>query len=275
MFNQKITIAVVTYHNDFFLLERLLQSVYSYWKPEQIDSICVILNDKPRYFKELQKLINNNTHEDFKINTVYSYQLEPKIDQFDWHSQQLLKCLISNAITTDWYVINDCKDYYTKLVDIADLFDEHGRATMPLDHTRIPMDNRVQPVPGAAWAPGPFSLALDSSFKIFDLDPQDHKVIHFPSTTPFIVKTEIMKGMIVELRGTMKGIFPFLFSIQLHGQCFVTEFLLYGAYCYATTKNKDYVNWDANHRKFFISVSQSKDLRTVELPTNAANYKNE
>lgn len=268
--SNRITIAVVTYHNDFLLLARLLQSIYTYWHPSEIDSICIILNDTPRYYEEFDKVLKNNTHKHFKINKMYSYELAPDMPFFDWHSQQLYKCLISNVVVTDWYVINDCKDYYTQPVEISDLFDEHGRATMHLDHTRFPSDYRVQATPGAAWAPGPFSLALATSFKIFDLDPQDHQVIHFPSTTPFIVKTEIMKGMIVELKGMLKGIFPFLFSIHLDGQCFVTEFLLYGAYCYATTKNKDYVNWDVKHRKFFISVSQSKDLRTAELPINTA-----
>ena len=64
---KKITIAVVTYHNDFFLLERMLKSVYSFWNPDQVDSICIILNDKPKYYKEFEKLINDNVHKDFKI----------------------------------------------------------------------------------------------------------------------------------------------------------------------------------------------------------------
>lgn len=269
---KKITIAVVTYHNDFLLLERMLKSVYSFWNPDQVESICIILNDKPKYYKEFENLICNNSHKDFKINKFFSYELEPGIEFFDWHSQQLLKCLISNHISTDWYVINDCKDFYTTPVDIADMFDEQGRATMPLDHSRHPSDDRVPLMPGSVWAPGPFSIALKYSFEIFGLDSQDHRTIHFPSSTPFIVKTEIMKNMIVELRSITKGFFPFLFSIQLDGQCFVTEFLLYGAYCYATTKNKDYVHWDANHRKFFIGVQQSKDLRTSDTTTNTAFY---
>lgn len=270
MSNQKITIAVVTYHNDFGLLERMLHSVYKYWNPDQVDSICIILNDKARYFETFDALIKKNSNMNFKINKMYSYELMPGIDTFDWHSQQLLKCLVSGVIDTTWYVINDCKDFYTQPVFISDMFDTQGRATMHLDHTLYPTDERVHPLPGAAWAPGPFSLALACSFEIFGLDPQDHTVIHFPSTTPFIVKTEIMKEMILELKKILKGIFPFLFRINLDGQSFVTEFLLYGAYCYATTKNRDYVNWDANFRQFFKKVTQSKDLRTAELPTNVA-----
>lgn len=270
MSDQKITIVVVTYHNDFRLLERMLHSVYNFWKPEQVDSICIILNDKPQYFKQFENLIKKNSNNSFKINKIYTYDLETNIKCFDWHSQQLLKCLASNIVNTDWYVINDCKDYYTQPVDILDMFDDQGRATMHLNHIRYPSDERVLPLPTSTWSPGPFSLALNCSFELFGLDPQDHRIHHFPSTTPFIVKTEIMKGMVNELKSMTKGLFPFLFSIQLDGQCFVTEFLLYGAYCYATTKNKDYVDWNVNHRKFFIGVYQSKDLRTSDSVTNTS-----
>lgn len=273
--NSSITIVVVTYHNDFLLLSRMLQSVYTYWNPSEVDSICVILNDTPRYYKDFENVIAKNTNQNFKINKIYAYELEPEMNFFDWNSQQLLKCVVSNAVTTEWYIVNDCKDYYVTPVSINDLFDNQGRATMPLDHTRYPSNELVPPMPGSSWAPGPFSLALKCSFGIFGLDAQDHKVIHFPSTTPFIIKTEIMKNMVSELKGMTKGMFPFLFSIQLDGQCFVTEFLLYGAYCYATTKNKDYVHWDANHRKFFMSVMQSKDLRIAEQPINTSFCNNE
>jgi hypothetical protein len=270
MSNQKITIAVVTYHRDFLLLKRMLQSVYTCWNPAQVDSIYVILNDKSRYFKDFNKIIKENSNVNFKINKLYTHDLEPEIEHYDWHSQQLLKCLISKKINTTWYVINDCKDYYTQPVDISDMFDDQGRATMHLDHTRYPSDDRVPPMPTSTWAPGPFSLALKCSFELFGIDPQDHRTIHFPSTTPFLIKTEIMKGMIAELKSITKGLFPFLFSIEVDGQCFVTEFLLYGAYCYATTKNRDYVDWNINHRKFFIGVNQSKDLRISDLNTNTA-----
>lgn len=270
MSNQTITLVVVAYHKDFLLLERMLQSVYKFWNPSQIESICVILNDKPRYFKEFDNIIKANSNSNFKINKIYPHDLDPVIECFDWYSQQMMKCIVSNIVNTKWYLINDCKDYYTKPVDMSDLFDPQGRAIMPLDHIRYPSDDMVPPVPGCSWAPGPFSLALRCSFELFGLDPQDHKIFHFPSTTPFIVKTEIMRGMITELKSMTKGLFPFLFSIQLDGQCFVTEFLLYGAYCYATTKNKDYVDWKINHRKFFIGVYQSKDLRIEDAVTNTS-----
>lgn len=263
-----ITIVVVTYHNDFTLLERFLNSVYEFWNPEQIDKIIIIFNDKIRYRPTFDALIKKYTKLKFKLQSIYPEDLEPKMEFFDWHSQQLLKCLISKEITTDWYLVNDCKDFYTRPVDMDSMFDNQGKAIMQLDHQRYPNEPTVPPGPSSYWTPGPFSLALSVSYEIFDLDPQDHKLIHFPTTTPFIIKTEIMQGMVSELKGMMKGFFHYLFSVYLDGQCLVTEFLLYSAYCYKTTNYRDYVDWDINHRDFFISVSQSKDLRTYDVQDN-------
>ena len=268
---EKITIAVVTYHGDFLLLERFLQSVYAYWKPEQIDNICIVLNDRSIYIKEFKKLIKKNSDPRFNITTIQPYELEPRSEYFDWHSQQLFKCLIADVINTDWYIIHDCKDYYTQPVDISDAFDDSGRAIMHMNHIRYSSNDKVPVVPGCAWSPGPFSVALKVSFEIFGLDYNDHKTYHFPTNTPFIVKTDIMKSMVAEMKGMLKGMFPFVFSATLDGQCLVTEFLLYGSYCYSKTKNKDYVDWDVNHRKFYIGIQQSKDLRIIDKIPNTSN----
>ncbi len=266
----KITIAVVTYHNDFLLLERFLQSVYKFWNPDQVNSICVVLNDRPVYIKEFDSLIEKNLDPRFKINKIQPYQLEPRSEFFDWHSQQLFKCLVANVIDTEWYIIHDCKDYYTRPSDLTNAFDEQGRAIMHMNHIRYPSDDRIPATPGCAWSPGPFSVALKVSFEIFGLDYNDHRTYHFPTTTPFIVKTEIMKSMIREMKGMLKGMFPFIFAASIDGQCLVTEFLLYGAYCYSKTQNKDYVDWDVNHREFYIGIQQSKDLRTVDYIPNTS-----
>jgi hypothetical protein len=261
-----ISMVVVTYHNDFLLLERFLKSVYDNWNPAEIDKICVILNDTAPYYREFDALIKRNTNKHFKLTAHYAYELEPKLSNFGWNSQQLLKCLSYTLVDTEWYIIHDCKDYYSEPLQIRDAFNDQWQAIMKLDHARWPNEPRVPICPGASWSPGPFSLALKMSYTIFDLDYQDYNFVHFPSGTPFIVKTEIMKDMVTELRAMMKGFFHLLFSIFLDGQLLVTEFLLYGAYCNKKHKWNDYVDWssDVKDRKFYNAVLQSKDLRTSE-----------
>ena len=260
---KQIEIVVVTYHNDFDLLERLLQSIYMYWKKTEVSKIHVILNDTVAYSKEFNKVIKHNSHLDFPINKIYGYEyLDLKIKYFNWSTQQIFKILSGKFVNTDWYIINDCKDYYCEQVSINDIFNKDGKATIQMKHpvgtgSKFPSHEQI------SWSPGPFLPALINSFELFDLDPMDHRHCHFPTVTPFIVKTQIMNDMVSYLRNTTKGFFPFLFSAYVDGHFLLTEFLTYGAYCYKTTKYHDYVHWDSNHRAFYNKVKQSKDLRRV------------
>jgi len=267
----KISIVVVTYHNDFILLNRLLRSIQQHWKITDIEEIVIILNDPTKYLEQLNKIVKKSLKKQFsyKIETIHSIAPD-LVPHYNWNSQQTLKCLSCDLVNTDWYIIHDSKDYYIDNVEMSDIFDENGKATVHLDHTRHPSDSRIPPVPGSTWPPGPFSMALENSFKIFDIDPSDHKAIHFPTTTPFIVKTQIMRNMVEDTKRMTKHFFNFLFAMQLDGQCVITEFLLYGAYCYKTTKYRDYVNWNSNNRTYYKKVNQSKDLRIQQHePLNA------
>lgn len=266
---EKISIVVVTYHNDFLLLARLLNSIYQYWDPAQVDKISIILNDTPVYYEEFENLIARNTNSKFKITSHYAVNLAPKLDFFNWNSQQLLKCLSHELVDTEWYIIHDCKDFYIGPVEIADIFNDKNQAAIQLNHARGPNHGLVPRAPNCFWAPGPFSMALKISYDFWDLDYQDYRIMHFPTGTPFIVKTEIMREMVSELKTMTKGFFHLLFLAYIEGELMVTEFLLYGAYAYKKNKWANYINWDddSTARKFFLAVCQSKDLRTEILPT--------
>lgn len=252
----KITIVIITFRNDFQLLVNLLQSIYKHWKSHQIDSIKIVLNDIPKYKTFFQKLIQDNTNKDFKINEYYLSDIIPEIEHFDWHSQQLAKCVISKEVTTEWYLIHDCKDTYIEQVSIDDCFTPEGKCIMHIDHTRYNgyIDS---PNPTSHWGFGPFSLAYQSSCKIWNLDHREHKKKHLPFLTPFFIKTKMMSDMVEELESMFKTLFPFMFSLHLDGQLFVTEFLLYNAYCTSKNNLQDYEDWSFNNRKFFSCVRQS------------------
>jgi hypothetical protein len=261
---EKITIAIITFHRDFTLLSNLLQSIYRNWNPNEIDSIKVVLNDKPIYYDIFNNTIERNRHPLFKLDKFFHYQLEPRLHTLDWFSQQMFKCLISDHVDTDWFLINDCKDTYENKVCIDDCFDEHGRAIMHIDHTRKSIGGENT----SHWGFGPFSHAYNNSCSIFNVEPEDHKHIHLPYLTPFFVKTSMMKDMVAKLKSSTSGLggnfFPFLFSLHLDGQLFVTEFLLYNAYCISQNNLKDYIDWDYNQRKFFNSVSHNLDKRNSD-----------
>lgn len=256
----KITLVIITFHKDFLLLKTLLNSIYTYWNPSEIDSIKIVLNDNPIYFDEFDKIIQEMTVPNFRIETSFAHELEPMTTYWNWTSQQLLKCVIAEKITTDWYLINDCKDAYTMPVCLEDCFNEHGQATMHLDHMRYPSES-ANSRPNTHWGFGPYRMSFENSCKIFGVDPINCNGWRLPFITPFFIKTLRMQEMVSELRTSCRGFFPFLFSLIKDGEPFVTEFLLFSAYCYSKNKLGDYVNWDYNHRKFHNSIRQDLSNR--------------
>lgn len=279
---KKITLVIVTYHNDFLLLDRLLKSIYRYWNPNEIHSILILLNDSELYQSELENIIKSSRESDeyfgvlqklytpieiFNIKIYRPAHTKVITTVFNWHSQQLYKCLISKFVETEWYIINDCKDYYIDTVSLDDCFTSTGKAITQIDHSRWAHPGNFL-VPGSHWSTAPFYLAFKHSYNIFGLNPDDYYQMRFSWHTPFIINTITMREMIDELRSICKGLFPHLFSIHLDGQPFVTEFLLYSAFCTRKNNYDDYIDWDENNRIFYNKVMSSKDLRIEEETTD-------
>lgn len=262
---KKLTIVIITFHQDFALLSNLLQSIYENWNPNEIDSIKVVLNDSATYHEQFEQVIKNNTDPLFQINKVFHYELDPRMDILGWHSQQMFKCLISELIDTDWFLIHDCKDIYIDKVSIDDCFNDQGKAIMWIDHT-IPSHDDGNP--NIDQGLGPFVVAHTNSCNIFGIDPKEYAYIFLPFTTPFFIKTSMMKAMVSELKTRTSGLgsnfFSLLFSLHIYRNSFVTEFLLYNAYCISQNNLIDYVDWNCNDRKFFNSVSQNLDNRHLD-----------
>ena len=254
----KITIAVVTFRKDVDLLERLLKSIYKHWDKSQIDSIKIVFNDKQIYKPKLDAMLHQ-FDSTFKIDVHNALELEPRIEgRYDWSSQQLLKCLIANKITTEWYLIHDCKDFYTEDVSLSDCFVEN-KPTMPIDQTRPSYESELT-FP-THYGFGPFPKAFQMSFDLFGVDSRDHEFERFHSVTPFFTNTQIMNDMVYEVKNITKGLFPYLFALNVDGQFAFTEFLLYSAYCAMHDKYKLYEDFSVNDKKFFKKVEQNKELR--------------
>ena len=262
----KVTFAVIAYHQDFTLLDRLLHSVEMYCDINQIDSIKIVLNDPLVYLDNLNAILKKYLN--LKIELILAHTLEPRINNgFGWNSQQLFKCLLSEHITTDWYIIHDCKDYYTQPVDlIKDAFTSDGKALM-----RIHQNGDFKGLQNDGGL-APFNLAHDIACNVWGVDNQDTVQWHLPTTTPFFVKTEMMQGMVNELRDMVRGFLPYLFNLSMNDQRFATEFLMYNAYCTARNNLDNYMDWSYNS-DYYKKIGQSKDLRLNFPPNPQPNQK--
>jgi hypothetical protein len=252
-FNQ-ITIVIIAYHGDFALLERCLESIDKHCDLDQIAEIKVVLNDAPTYTKSTVDILSKFPN--LKLNLVPSQVLEPVITEyFNWNTQQLFKLLISEHVTTEWYLIHDCKDYYTQPVDfLTDCFTKDNQAITKLDHTQY--SDAMHHGGGLL----PFNLAHEIACKVWGVDASDTVRWHLPTTTPFFVKTSMMQSMVTELKGMLRGFFPYLFSLAINEQRFCTEFLLYSAYCMKQNGLSDYAD-KSQQPRYYNKLEQSKDLR--------------
>lgn len=255
MLNSKLTIAIIAYHGDILLLNRLLTSIEKHCDLDQIASIKLVMNDRPTQLPTFNKVIDNFSN--LKIQLVMPFELEPRVNFFHWNSQQLYKCVVADIIDTEWYLIHDCKDFYTDDVDFfKECFTPEGKAITPLDHETSLFST----------SPLPFHMSFEVSSSVWGVDFIDHRKWHLPTLTPFFVKTEVMRAMTTELKNMMQGMFPFLFDIKINHDRFTTEFYLFSAYCKSKNNLTDYVDWSYN-KSYYNKVSQSKDMR-ISFPPN-------
>lgn len=247
--NTKITIVIVAYYEDIFLLDRLLTSLQRYANLNQVESIFIIYNSFPIHYPSITKVLNN--FPSLSINIVMPYDLEPNVKFFHWNSQQLFKCLVSKLVTTEWYLIHDCKDYYVDNVDFfQECFDKNGKIYSRIDFSSNRSFREA------------FPLSLEISSILWNVDVVKHQSYHLPTVTPFFVKTEMMRSMVAELKNKFQNIFRYIFDLQITVDRFLTEFYLYSAYCMAKNELTDYVDWNHN-KSFYNKIHQSKDLRIV------------
>jgi hypothetical protein len=108
----KITMILITYRNDFDLLKRFLDSVYDNFQTDQIHEIIIVLNDRYMYKQAFDELITSKENPSVSIRRIWANELFPKLEHYNWYSQQLLKLLVSKVVETKHYIIHDCKDYY-------------------------------------------------------------------------------------------------------------------------------------------------------------------
>jgi hypothetical protein len=252
LISNKITLALVTFNYDFDCLRRYLDSVQTHCNPDQIYEILIMLNDNISFKQDLNNLASCYT---LPIKILTSNDFNYTRNAFNWNTQQYFKCVISDHIQTDWYIINDSKDHFTDTIDFfSDCFTPDNKAIVPLDFTNY-YNGKFQG--GGGY---PFNLAFEISYDLWDIQDTTWKRWHLPTFTPFFVKTSMMKDMVSELRLMLRGFFPYLFDLSIADHRFTTEFMLYNAYCVKKNRLDDYADISYN-RIFFQKVTQSKDLR--------------
>jgi hypothetical protein len=216
---KNISLLTVTCKKDFKILERQLISLGIFCKPSFTHNI--ILNDDLENLSELKSIVSKFNKFDYKIYSYLNFDLSHQFVNLDWWNQQILKLLCCKIIDTNFYLITDSKDYFTKYFN-PDKLINNGIASQ----TRAPITGI-----------GEFEKYYVNSFEFFDLNPDDYRNFTTGSHTPFIMENYYVKSLLEHLNDLNIKLNQFL-APNLEKN--FTEFYLYIAWL---EKNNIKLNW--------------------------------
>jgi hypothetical protein len=252
LIKDKMTVVLPTYHDDFELLERFLASCAHQFAPGDLEEVIVILNDRYRFLKEFNEIIDRCRFDGFNVRTLWANELHPELAQYDWYSQQLVKILIAEQVRTEWFVIHDCKDYYIDRVTYRHFVDDKDTAYGNINIYRPNVFTS---------GPGIFEEQYTRAYQVWGLYFPNYKNFTLKYTTPFICRTEYIVDMIKDLKQKFQNVFYMILFLQIDHKPAFTEFALISAYItYRGRLMIDY-NTDYSVLGYGPRVTRNKDLR--------------
>lgn len=97
-----------------------------------------------------------------------------------WYAQQVLKLLVSRSVTTDAYVVLDAKNHLVRPAEITEFRAPEGRLR---SRRQSFLGHRLQP-------------DLERTLTYFGLPVAPYVTDFTPTTTPFVLHTEVVRGMV-------------------------------------------------------------------------------
>lgn len=227
-----IDLITVVYGQELPLLELQASSLDLYVRPQDINSITVVINDSidikvnPAWYKQ---------HRD-KLNVIhYSSLTSDLITVSGWDSQQLFKLLAASNASTDWSMVLDAKTLFAQPLDL-DKFISGDKSF----HT-------VMPVPDCfsnelSFVEDYYNVKLDNMFI-------------GPAGVPFMLHTATVKELIVDIEQRSNTTFSQFFQLHVANPPRVTEFILYSGFVLYKYGSFDrlYINTKPNYIFYNIS----------------------
>ena len=131
------TFVCVTCLKDKWKFEMLMRSMYAMLEP---CDVVIIYNESSKKYKEWlnwflplkETLLKNFRVRYFKAQDFIDYKDYDYVETGGWHSQQVLKLLVYDKITTPEYLIIDSKNFFIQPCNIMDIkrSEPHGNWTL-------------------------------------------------------------------------------------------------------------------------------------------------
>lgn len=252
----KLDLVTVMYEPEILLQKVQARSILRHLDRGLIENIFVVINeDDPRKTIEAFKKIVLKEYGELSEKVVIlsvADLFHSKSRSSGWKRQQTIKLMVANKISTENYMVLDCKNHFIKPTNKAVFFN--------LDSKKILIPKIKNH--------GSRQSRLEAMCKYFNVDLNLNLDKLMPITTPFVLsKTEVL-NMISEIEKKEGRPFPDFFHAA--GIEF-TEFFLYAAYLYSKPEVFEELYEFGKKTSIILWETQPKTAEELELALETLN----
>lgn len=207
---RKYTFVTVFYEDEYELLLLQARSIRIYGNAEIIEKILLIDNSErplPRGWKA--RILSEYGRLSGLVQIVSARDLARLPWSKGWKTQQILKLMAAHLVATERYLILDSKNHLVFPLSREALEASNGR---PRTHLHSYLDH-------------PLRRHLERTLDYYGLERAQHVAQFTATATPFVMYTEIVQKMIVDLSNREGRRFELAFM-----KCKLTEFFAYACF---------------------------------------------
>lgn len=244
-----ISFVVVTCWKDRNLFFRYLRSVYNYWYSSDFCEIIIVVNDFSNnlsfYKLEAEKIESESSRHIslrwYTILDILGIENDFVIKKNGWFSQQKIKLMIADYVSTDIFVIHDSKDFYIHKAN-SSYYIDNGIIKNSLTTIKTLYTDQYK-----------------RSYELWGLNLDDSTYI-LKHWTPVTFFTNIQKDFIKDLKSRLNENFNSLIITNDRADYTYTEFSLFSAYL----EYNKHIGTIYTIDKLYLPMDQNKDLRDLE-----------
>jgi hypothetical protein len=206
-----LDLVTVVYEPELYVLETQARSMALRFRPEHINEILVLVNDRPL---DIPKTWWGSLSDKVRVLTRADVGYAAGLSIHGWESQQIMKLLGVANSTADWCMVLDAKTWFVRAYDPADLFID--------ERVRFGVFNSM---------PAIFEPGMRYVESLFGAKPGKYLA---PGGVPNMMKPEVVRSMMREISELTQMPFERWFedNCRFDGNG-VTEFACHSAYvCY-------------------------------------------
>lgn len=214
MTSKRLDVVTVVFSDDLHLLKLQARSIGKFVDPDLVGTIHIVINDTATDF--IRRCFDEHILHEYgplasKVCFMnHDIRWTATVPGAGWFSQQVLKLAAARHVTAPQYLVLDAKNHFVRRLDARAVFASDGR----LQSHRPYMAPRFLP-------------QYEHCLRYFGASALIANEPALPTTTPFLMITDLAKGLVAHVEAREER--PFQDYFWDHRRE-ISEFCLYGAY---------------------------------------------